>query len=176
MMCYDSGMQKNNEKGSALTLVIAGTFSFFAVLAVVLWYFFSYAPEQRRLEGVQAIEAVREQEQAGKEDIGTPLAGTVKICTKQEGEIIVRYYLNGPRVRVAELTTTLSRVSIWDGELLARYDANGSKKWFKVPDAEVAAFHELVAALKADASFTCEERTFDALHFKRIDDPLALEK
>src|SRR3989344_1316258 len=117
MMCYDSGMQKNNEKGSALTLVIAGTFSFFAVLAVVLWYFFSYAPEQRRLEGVQAIEAVREQEQAGKEDIGTPLAGTVKICTKQEGEIIVRYYLNGPRVRVAELTTTLSRVR-------NKYDSN----------------------------------------------------
>ncbi|OGG62426.1 hypothetical protein A3C87_02350 [Candidatus Kaiserbacteria bacterium RIFCSPHIGHO2_02_FULL_49_34] len=168
-------MKRIQEKGSALTLIIVGTFIFFAVLGAVLWYVFSFAPEQRRQEGIQATQIIRAQEEE-RGIVSTPLGGDMSVCTKRDGEYLVRYYSDGIRVRLAELTVEHMRVSIWDGELLARYDANGSKKWFKVPDDAVPSFHTTIKTLEADTTFECIKTSFSANHFKRIDDPLVLEE
>ncbi len=168
-------MRSTKEQGSALTLVIVGTLLFFGVLGAVLWYLFSFVPEQKRQEGVRETAEIRAQEEE-KGIVSTPLGGDMSICTKQESDNLVRYYDDGIRVRLVKNTAAEKRISIWDGEILARFDANGSKKWFKVPEVGTAEFHIDIATVKADTQFTCVAKPFSANYFKRVDDPFTLEE
>lgn len=170
--------QNTDECGSAATVVVT-LLSFFIIGGgLALWFFFSFLPALQNERARAELEEIRK-ETTREQDIETPTAGPMQVCSFTENNTEIHLYLHGPRIRIGELPnggTEGAIVYIHDGQILAVFDTNTeSPAWRRGSEETAKAITDRASIYRNSPDIECTETPFDSLIFRRQDDPVAQE-
>lgn len=170
------GTAPKSHVGIIVTIII--------LLAVVsiggtLFYLFYYQPKRDTERARDTMTKMREARESATATISTPTAGTMKHCTQDSATTTTHLYTHGPRVRLAIVPKEEgepARVYIYDGAALALFDSSKEPPaWGRVKDDKTTDFLEYADIVKQSDETECHEQDFDALLFRRQEDPVAQE-